>query len=138
MITDIIQGLVEPILRVSSAAEHQATTSQLLPRPATSAHQPQTQSTTSLITQPDDPSSYFRPMLRTRGCIFCANPGHHVRQCSIAEDYVDTGRTLILNDRLYLPNGRLIPNDGNGHGLKPAIDKWLAANTVRPTLRVTL
>ncbi|KAH9080608.1 hypothetical protein EDB83DRAFT_998541 [Lactarius deliciosus] len=86
----------------------------------------------SLITQSDDPSSYFR--LRTRGCIFCAEPGHHVRQCSTAKYYTRTNRILILNDRLHLPNGQPIPNDGNGRGLKPAIDKWLAANPVRPAL----
>ncbi|KAH9042193.1 hypothetical protein EDB85DRAFT_2139539 [Lactarius pseudohatsudake] len=78
----------------------------------------------------DDASSYFR--LRTHGCIFCAEPGHHVRQCSTAKYYDYTNRILILNDRLHLPNGQPIPNDGNGRGLKPAIDKWLAANPVRP------
>ncbi|KAH9048591.1 hypothetical protein EDB84DRAFT_1573933 [Lactarius hengduanensis] len=84
----------------------------------------------TLITRSDDASSYFR--LRTHGCIFCAEPGHHVRQCSTAEYYDYTNRILILNDRLHLPNGQPIPNDGNGRGLKPAIDKWLAANPVRP------
>ncbi|KAH9065477.1 hypothetical protein EDB87DRAFT_1574608 [Lactarius vividus] len=73
----------------------------------------------TLITQSDDASSYFRPMLRTHGCIFC---GHHVRQCSTARHYACTDRILILNDRLHLPNGQPIPNDGNGRGLKPAID----------------
>lgn len=77
----------------------------------------------TLITQSDDASSYFRPMLRTHGCIFCAEHGHHVRQYSTARHYACTDRILILNDRLHLPNGQPIPNDGNGRGLKPAIDK---------------
>jgi len=52
-------------------------------------------------------------------------------------DYALTGRILIINDRLHLPNRQPIPNDGNGRGLKPAIDKWLAANAVSPALQLT-
>lgn len=92
----------------------------------------------TLITQSDDASSYFRTMPRTHGCIFCAKPGHYVRQCPTAKYYDATNRILILNDRLHLPNGQPIPNDGNGRGLKPAIDKWLAANPARPALQFTL
>lgn len=117
-----------PMFRVSSIVEYRAPSSQLWPQPATSAHRPQ--SAASLITERDDGSSYFRPMLRTKGCVFCADPGHHVRQCSIAKDYVQTNRTVVINDRLHLPNGQPIPNDGNGRGLKPAIDKWLAPPTL--------
>jgi hypothetical protein len=102
-----------------------------------SSPQSQTQPATSLITQSDHMASYFRPR-RNKGCFFCAELGHYVRQCSTAMDYVNANHAVIINDRLRLPNGRPIPNDGRGRSLKLAIDEWLAANTVSSTLLLTL
>jgi hypothetical protein len=39
------------------------------------------------------------------------------------------GHALILEDRLSLPNGQQIPNDGTGCRLKHGIDAWLATQT---------
>ena len=39
------------------------------------------------------------------------------------------GHALVLEDRLSLPNGQPIPNDGAGRGLKHGIDTWLAAQS---------
>ena len=36
-----------------------------------------------------------------------------------------SGHTLVLGDRLCLPNGQQIPNDGIRRGLKHGIDTWL-------------
>ena len=60
------------------------------------------------------------------GCAFCQNPGHRVRRCPIAEEYFDAGRISIINERIYLPNGQPVPNDGLNRGLRHSIDAWLA------------
>lgn len=85
-----------------------------------------------------NPSSLFRSRARPEGCAFCLQPGHHVRlifcQCSIAQEYMRLGHTLVLGNRLCLPKGQQILNDGTGHGLRHGIDTWLAAQAqVAPT-----
>ncbi|KAI9452939.1 hypothetical protein F5148DRAFT_495249 [Russula earlei] len=79
----------------------------------------------------DPVSAYFRRAPRPNGCPFCAQPDHGVRRCTIAEEYCYNGRIVIRNARLHLPNGQLIPNSGNGRGLKDAVDAWLAANSAQ-------
>jgi hypothetical protein len=74
-----------------------------------------------------------RPQRRIDGCAFCTQRGHHLRGCSIAEEYVDSGRATIKNGRLCLPTGQPIPNDGSGRGLKYGIDSWIAANSAPVT-----
>ena len=79
-------------------------------------------------------SSFFRPRVRPDGCAFCLQSGHRVRECPSAQEYVRSGRALVLDDRLSLPNGQPIPNSGSGRGLKHGIDTWLAAQApVNPT-----
>ena len=73
----------------------------------------------------NDASTYFR--FRTKGCAFCTQEGHRVRQCSAAKEYVASGRAIIQNDRIHLPNGQPVPNDASGRGIKGNIDNWLAA-----------
>lgn len=102
--------------------------------PSTSALQPETRPATSLINQPVEVATYFH----RNGCFFCTDLGHFVRKCPTAMEYVSTGRALIKNDRIRLPNGKPIPNNGKGRGLKPAIDEWLAANTVSCSVPSTL
>jgi hypothetical protein len=51
-----------------------------------------------------NPSSFFRPPARSDGCAFCSQPGHRMRTCPSAQEYVRTGRTIIQDDRLSLPN----------------------------------
>jgi hypothetical protein len=46
-------------------------------------------------------------------------------------EYVNARNALIIDDRMHLPSGERIPNDGSGQGLKYAIDSWLSANRVR-------
>ncbi|KAI9440219.1 hypothetical protein F5148DRAFT_1351104 [Russula earlei] len=78
-----------------------------------------------------DISTYFRQASRPNGCPFCAQPGHGVRWCTIAEEYCYTGRIVIINSRLHLPNRQPIPISSNGRGLKDAVDAWLAANNAQ-------
>jgi hypothetical protein len=76
---------------------------------------------------PSDPSSkaaFFRRDT-TEGCAFCLNPAHRVRRCPVAEEYFDSGRIKIINERIYLPNGQPVPNDRSNRGLQHAIDTWL-------------
>jgi hypothetical protein len=54
--------------------------------------------------------------------------GHRIRGCPAAEEYYQTGRVKIVSNRLHLPTGEPIPNDGRGLGLKASLDAWLAAN----------
>ena len=67
--------------------------------------------------------------MKTDGCAFCTHAGHRVRGCPAAFEYVRSGRVVVKNDRLTLPSGQPIPNDGSSKGLKHGIDTWLAANS---------
>jgi hypothetical protein len=53
--------------------------------------------------------------------------GHHLHECPAAEEYVNTGRAIVCNNWIHLPNGQLVPNDGTGRGIKASIDNWLTA-----------
>ena len=87
------------------------------------------------VPQITDPSVFFRPRVRAEGCSFCLQPGHRVCECPTAQEYVRSGHTIIIGERLHLPNGQPIPNDGTGRGLKNGIDSWLAAQPqVTPAL----
>lgn len=135
---DIAQELAKPdLFQTASTAAYQALVSQAWSQPTTTLpvkpiSTPARQSSPP-IAVPTDPSQFFRRPPRTSGCVFCAQRGHQVRGCPAVEEYVRTGRTLIKNDRLHLPNGQPIPNDGSGRGLKHAIDTWLAADSARPS-----
>jgi hypothetical protein len=122
----VAQDLVRPeLFQAASIVAYQAPASQAWIQPAT------TPAPTSAVGTA--PSSFFRHPPHTDGCAFCAQRGHMVRSCPAAEEYVCTGCALIKNDHLHLPTGESILNDGSGHGLKSAIDSWLAANgTARP------
>jgi hypothetical protein len=97
-----------------------------------------------LSTLPSDASSFFKP--RPITCAFCTQSGHMVRRCPLAQEYVNSGRASIINERIHLPNGQPIPNDGSSRGLKHGIDTWLAANSasteppppsIQPTATIT-
>ena len=63
--------------------------------------------------------------------------GHRIHGCPAAEEYYRTGRVKIIGNRLHLPTGEPIPNDGHGLGLKASLDAWLAAN-VQPSSDTTM
>jgi hypothetical protein len=139
---DIAQVLAKPdLFQTASTAAYQAPVSQawsqptatLLVKPTSNPARQSWIQSSPPVAVPTDPSQFFRRPRRTSGCVFCAQRGHQVRGCPAAEEYVRTGRALIQNDRLHLPNGQPIPNDGSGRGLKHAIDTWLAADSARPS-----
>jgi hypothetical protein len=49
-------------------------------------------------------SSFFQPRPRLEGCSFCLQPDHRIRLCPIAMDYVFSGRAMVVEDKLCLPN----------------------------------
>ena len=51
--------------------------------------------------------------------------------CTTAEEYVNTGRTSLVENRIHLPNGQPVPYDGTRRGIQASIDIWLA--TQQPT-----
>ena len=75
---------------------------------------------------------FFRPRPRMEGCAFCRQSGHQLRECRAAEEYVDSGHAWIIHNRICLPNGQPVPNDGTRRGLKVGIDTWLASQSAAP------
>ena len=131
------QNLPKPVIDQQTPAPISAPTPPTsYPPPTTSfsfqtpAPQPARQSWATSTNPPTphfaDSASFFRPRVRTDGCSFCMQSGHRIRECPSAQEYVRTGRALVMGDRLHLPNGQSIPNDGSGRGLKHSIDAWLA------------
>ena len=90
-------------------------------------HQPPAQPP-QLTNPSSEASTFFCKPTRPDGCAFCTQSGHLVHSCPGAIEYVNTGRAMVKNGRIHLPNGQPIPNDGSGRGLKHGIDTWLAAN----------
>ena len=74
-------------------------------------------------------ASFFRTNPRPDGCSFCALIGHRIRECKTAEEYVRSGRATVIGNRIHLPNGQPVPNDGTGRGIKASIDTWLASQS---------
>ena len=92
------------------------------PPPSSTAQSWPTAATPSIPFPNADASAFFRP--RPIGCAFCTAPNHRIRECLTAQEYVRTGRAIILGSpgRLHLPNGQLPPSDGTGRGIKHSID----------------
>src|SRR6266702_774314 len=129
----IAQHLPKPELFPTQAPPISATvTYQSPPAPPRQswAQRTPTPSASSSVTTVADKDGFFsdRNGARTRGCAFCGMLGHRVRGCPAAEEYVDTGRVKIFDNRLFLPTGQPIPNDGRGLGLQASVDAWLSAN----------
>jgi hypothetical protein len=59
----------------------------------------------------DSAASFFRP--RPSTCNFCTLAGHQVRDCSMAKEYVNTGRATIVGNCIHLPNHQPVPYDGS-------------------------
>ena len=99
------------------------------PPPARLPHAPWSQRDTSTDTPASD---YFRFVPRHEGCTFCTRPGHVIRTCHTASDYVNSGFATLQDGRICLPTGDPILNSGSGRGLKHAIDEWLAKHGQSP------
>ena len=82
--------------------------------------------------QGDNPKSFFRTHQHADGCTFCTQKGHRVQECSLAEEYVHTGRAKISNSHIHLPNLQPVSNNGSGRRVKAAINAWFAVHTPPP------
>ena len=56
-------------------------------------------------------------------------PGHRIRKCPIAQEYIWTSHATSRGNCLHLSNGQPILNDSSSHELQASIDLWLAAQT---------
>jgi hypothetical protein len=141
---NIAQVMPKPELSRTAPSTSNAFTYQApstFPQPSVMPQQPQAfplQHTPPLQHAPShipvaDSTPLFRSRPRIEGCAFCTQLGHRVRECPAAREYVNTRRAMLKNDRLYLPDGTPIPNDGTGRGLKGSIDSWLAAHYTAPS-----
>lgn len=69
-----------------------------------------------LLTLPSNTSSFFK--LHPLTCAFCTQSGHMVCRCPLAQEYINSSCTSIVNEHIHLTNGQPIPNDSSSHGLK--------------------
>jgi len=102
-----------------------------LPKPvfggavATLAFQQQPTPTQATVA-PGSGATFVPPVRKPDGCAFCANYGHRIRDCPVAQDYVSRGLAVFHDGRIKLPNYAPVPNDGTGCGIKFSLDQWLA------------
>jgi hypothetical protein len=61
-------------------------------------------------------------------CIFCSQTNHLIRECPLAQEYMQSKRASIIGNQMHLPNGQPIPSNSIGHNLKEKIDTWLAGS----------
>jgi hypothetical protein len=74
---------------------------------------------------------------QSQGCMFCGMLGHRIHGCPAAKEYFDTGCVKIIGNRLLLPTGEPILNNGCRLGLKVSLDAWLAANAPPSSVTTT-
>jgi hypothetical protein len=73
------------------------------------------------------PSQYFiHRQEHPDRCAFCPKPGHRICTCTIAEEYIISGRAALVNNQIHLPNSQPVPNDGSRCSIQASIDRWLA------------
>jgi hypothetical protein len=58
-------------------------------------------------------------------CNFCGHPGHFIRQCPDAEEYIWLGRCRrTAEGKITLPTGSFVSRDIPGRFMKLRIDEW--------------
>jgi hypothetical protein len=58
-------------------------------------------------------------------CNFCGHPGHFIKQCVDAEEYIQLGKCRRTSDgRIALPTGSFVSRDVPGRFMKYRIDEW--------------
>jgi hypothetical protein len=78
------------------------------------------------------PALYSSPFDRTAHssmetplCNFCGHPGHFIKQCVDAEEYIQLGKCRRTSDgRIALPTGSFVSRDVPGRFMKYRIDEW--------------
>jgi hypothetical protein len=89
-------------------------------------HRPTSHS--SPIKSPFDRAS--RSSAETPLCNFCGRPGHFIRQCPDAEEYIQLGRCRRTSEgKIALPTGSFVSRDIPGRFMKLRIDEWHHRNS---------
>ena len=74
---------------------------------------------------PPLPNTSDHAFLQSR-CMFCSQTNHCIKECPLAHEYIRTGKAIIINNQIHLPNGQPIPANIMGINLQAKIDAWLA------------
>ena len=65
-------------------------------------------------------------------CNFCGCPGHFIRQCTDAEEYIQLGKCRrTAEGKIALPTGSFVSRDIPGRFMKLRIDEWHRRNPER-------
>lgn len=66
-------------------------------------------------------------LYQQQNCIFCSSPQHLVRECPVANQYLQSGQ-VIKNTagRIVLPDGRYPPRHIPGNNMQERVDNWWA------------
>jgi hypothetical protein len=125
-----MMGIPRPGYQVDTSASYTYQASALSPLPLQLWSAP----ATAPIPAPTTPSSntnatstFLRFSPRAETCAFCRAEGHHLRLCTTANEYIQSGRASWINKQIHLPNGQPVPFDGTRCGLKASIDAWLTS-----------
>ena len=87
---DIAQSLPKPELSQSYAFQNSA------PPPVTAPRQTWANRTTAVPPAITSEESFFHT--RPATCIFCSQPNHHIRECPLAQEYVQSKKAMIIGD----------------------------------------
>jgi hypothetical protein len=116
---DVAQSLTKPEMCQSYAFQNTN------PSPPTNIlHQPW-----SDRSAPAHPAATSNPTYLQSRCMFCSQTNHRIKDCPIAQDYIRTGRAVVINNRIHLHNGQPIPLTSVGRNLQEKIDAWLAGSS---------
>ena len=122
---DVAKGLAPPELHQSFAFQNTPAVYQNphpTPPPLTSApRQPWTERAA-----PPLPPAPSEPVFLTARCIFCSQTNHRIKECPIAQEYIRSGKAVVIENRIHLPNGQPIPTNITGRNLQARIDTWIA------------
>ena len=118
---DVAQSLPKPELSQSYAFQNSA------PPPVTAPRQTWADRSTAAPPAITSEESFFRT--RPATCIFCSQPNHRIRECPLAQEYVQSKKAMIIGDRMHFANGQpILPNSAR-RNLQAKIDTWLASST---------
>ena len=62
-------------------------------------------------------------------CYLCKSPDHFIQQCPHKEQYLRTGKLVLDNGKLRMPDGSPLPRAPPGQTVKDAIDEYYAKLT---------
>ncbi|KAF8264868.1 hypothetical protein EI94DRAFT_1865800 [Lactarius quietus] len=55
---------------------------------------------------PAPPLTTSEPIFLASCCVFCSQTDHRIKECPTAREYIMTGKAVVINNRIHLPNGQ--------------------------------